>query len=73
MLEKRVGKEWLYLPKNMEELRPGDMFRMWHLIDDRWVLYKDDANYTEWITTSEPYLEDGFWTVKCRRRVICQE
>jgi len=67
MVEKLKNSEWYYLYRNMEELVPGDIFRMWHLIDDRWVLYKDSLGHTKWCATSDPYLEDDLWHVKCKR------
>jgi len=66
-VEKLKGDEWFYLPKNMEELKPYNIFRMWHLIDDGWVLYEDSLGHTKWAVSSDPYFEDGFWKVACIR------
>lgn len=68
MVERLKNGEWYYLYRNMEELRLRDVFRMWHLIDDKWVLHKDDRGFTEWVTMSRPYFENGVWNVACVRR-----
>lgn len=69
MVERLEDKKWYYLSQNMKELKSGDVFRIWHLIDDKWVLYEDSLGYTKWAATSNPYFEDDYWGwgVKCKR------
>jgi len=67
-VEKLKDGKWYYLSKNMEDLKPGDVFRMWFMLDDGWEAHLDLKGCSTWVTTSTPFIdENNLWRVYCER------
>ena len=66
MIEKLKNGRWYYLTTGMKTLKPKDVFRMWFLGEDKWILHDDDKGRTSWVVASSPYVnKDGIWQVEC--------
>lgn len=66
MIEKLKDGKWYYLTTGMKTLKPKDIFRVWFLIEDKWVLHNDGKGNTSWTATSLPYInKEGIWEIEC--------